>query len=203
VTILQGNGGASCGVKYSELHSLLSTFGAVTQLVLIGMSPFAVAEFDSEAAAELARAALDARISAALVTDVPRTLFIEYSHINASTFLQESQHALQLPNAYSLEQLSPQSVCTLEELPTKLSDALASIDEGPVPGLLMVPDFVTLAEETALIAVSRVRWERESAGYVMCAEHSSPYRPRLPALMCCPPACTVRRVSAIRRGEAA
>lgn len=41
------NAGASCGVTYPECHALLSQYGTVTRLMMIGLSPFAIAEFET------------------------------------------------------------------------------------------------------------------------------------------------------------
>jgi hypothetical protein len=127
--IYLANGGASCGVSHAECHALLSQYGRLTRLVLIGQAPFALAEFESAEQTARCHAALDAFIwnrgDAAGVdaadAERARQLFVQYAREDASTFLKEGKHALQIPNAVPLEQISPQSVCSLGELPDVIS----------------------------------------------------------------------------------
>jgi hypothetical protein len=127
--IYLANGGASCGVSHAECHALLSQYGRLTRLVLIGQAPFALAEFENAEQSAKCHAALDAFIwnrgDAAGVdaadAERARQLFVQYAREDASTFLKEAKHALQIPNAVPLEQISPQSVCALDELPDVIS----------------------------------------------------------------------------------
>ena len=66
--------------------------------------------------------------------------------------------SLQLANALPLEEQSPQSVCTLEGLPQLL--ASGALDRGIVPGLLLIKDFISAAEEKQLLDyVNSQKWQ--------------------------------------------
>jgi hypothetical protein len=167
VIVLQANGGASCGVTYDECHALLSQYGKVARLVMIGLSPFAVAEFETPQQSAACAKGLDAfewnRGDAAASSSAgggieKRQLFVQYAQMNASIFLDESKHPLQMVNARPLEEISPLSVCTLERLPEAVRSGV--LDRGIVPGMLLIPDFLSAEEETRLLDVSCVHWQQ-------------------------------------------
>lgn len=168
------NGGASCGVSYDQCHALLRPFGPIMRLSLVGLSPFALVEFESLDSAIACEAALDGKewhreSSAASTTaasssssaavagaatsksyeEKDRQLFVQYAQPGTSSLFGEGKHPLQLANARPLEEVSPQSVVALSALPSLTPQALAS---GLVPGLLLVPDFLSESEETSLLS---------------------------------------------------
>ena len=170
------NGGASCGVSYDQCHALLRPFGPIERLTLVGLSPFALVEFESVESAIACEAALDGKewqrdsspassaaaaaagsssASVAPASSKPhdekdRQLFVQYAQFGPSSLFGDGKHPLQLANARPLEEVSPQSVVALSALPSLTPQALAS--GALVPGLLLVPDFLSVEEETALLS---------------------------------------------------
>jgi len=84
--LAQSNAGASCGVTYAQCHELLSKFGHVQRLVLIGQSPFALAEFASAAESAACHAALDGRDWDRGPGEETRQLFVQYAQPGTSKF---------------------------------------------------------------------------------------------------------------------
>jgi hypothetical protein len=82
-------------VKHEECLALLEQFGAVKRVILIGLSPFAVAEFASVEGSRAAKAALDSWEWERPQAE-SRQLFVEYAQVNTSNFLNEEQHPLQV-----------------------------------------------------------------------------------------------------------
>jgi hypothetical protein len=149
-------------VTYSECHALLSQFGVLSRLMMIGLSPFALAEFETVEAAIAARTALDGFEWSENSARKTRVLFVEYAQMDASVFFGDEQHRLQLPNASPLEKISPVSVCKLEQLPQVLSSG--QLEQGVVSGLLLVHDFMSEAEEVEMMKVSCTRYVHARSG---------------------------------------
>jgi len=168
------NGGASAGVavRHEQLLTVMERYGKVERITQIVTCPFAIVEFKDVSAAMRAVAALDGEdivwpdvteadtsssdgVSSSNHSGSPQpnppaqTLFLEYAQAEESAFLGDQPHPLQLPNARSLEHISPVSVCSLDEMESRI--ASGRLSEGIVPGLLLVHDFISEEEESQLM----------------------------------------------------
>ena len=115
--------GASCGMKYDEVFSAFSVYGPIASLTMAGFLPFVLLVFDSTDSAIHCRRYHHQQKHQSVCDG--RLLFVEFADVSASTLLQDHA-ALLLPNA-------------------------SSIHTPSIPGLLVLKDFITEAEEMELL----------------------------------------------------
>ena len=115
--------GASCGLKYDDVSSAFSTLGPITSLTMVGFLPFILLQFRDTAAAVRCRQLHHKQKQPGVCQG--RLLFVEFAYIAASTLLADNP-ALLLPNA-------------------------SSTQRPEVKGLVVLEDFVSEAEEEALL----------------------------------------------------
>ena len=118
--------GGSCGLKYDDVHSAFSTFGAIDSLTLIGFLPFILIVYASVEAAVACRRAHH-RQKHSDVCD-GRLLFVEYATLSA---------------------------CSLHSDPSMLLPNASSTSFPALPGLELLPDFVSEEEEAELLGFLR------------------------------------------------
>ena len=115
--------GASCGMKYDDVHSAFSSFGRLLSLTMAGILPFVLAVYESVDAAVSCRRCHHRQKHPSVCDG--RLLFVDYANLAQSSLLEDSA-ALLLPNA-------------------------SSTSFPAVPGLAVLTEFVSEEEERALL----------------------------------------------------
>jgi alkylated DNA repair protein alkB family protein 8 len=164
------NGGVACGIKQAQLELAFAAFGPVDNVVLDGLSPFAIVWFTSAAHSEAARRQYH-RCSVPELDG--RFVFLEYAVLAHAGACYPDR----LPAAVTLSPSGAPQHCVHAD---GLANFEASFERGRIsegeckgeyvgiPGLLLVQDLVSESEERALLAfLEGQEWEGHKLRHVM------------------------------------
>lgn len=146
-----GNGGAACDFTHTQLHNIFSEYGAVVDIILHTRLSYSVVVYTNADSAYAARRQLHKQ------TIAQRTLYVQY--VNTEYIDLAVRHSNTLDEAVFLETISKNACLEYAQLHSTLQHRLQLSDSNccmwsdstPIPGLLLLNNFITASGEADLL----------------------------------------------------